>query len=88
MESKVCAVTVTYGNRFHLLNQVIDAALSEGVYKIIVVDNNSELVSRNKLMEYEKLLNGKIKVLYLDDNYGSAGGFKSCLLYTSPSPRD
>jgi len=76
MESKVCAVTVTYGNRFHLLNQVIDAALSEGVYKIIVVDNNSELVSRNKLMEYEKLLNGKIKVLYLDDNYGSAGGFR------------
>jgi GT2 family glycosyltransferase len=27
-------------------------------------------------MEYEKLLNGKIKVLYLEDNYGSAGGFK------------
>ncbi|KUK18730.1 MAG: Glycosyl transferase family 2 [Thermodesulfobacterium commune] len=79
MESKVCVVTVTYGNRFHLLKQVIDAALNEGVYKIIVVDNNSEVESRNKLMEYEKLLNGKIKVLYLDDNYGSAGGFKKGL---------
>jgi GT2 family glycosyltransferase len=79
MESKVCVVTVTYGNRFYLLKQVIDAALSEGIYKIIVVDNNSELESKNKLMEYEKLLNGKIKVLYLDDNYGSAGGFKKGL---------
>jgi GT2 family glycosyltransferase len=79
MESKVCVVTVTYGIRFHLLKQVIDAALNEGVYKIIVVDNNSEVESRNKLMEYEKLLNGKIKVLYLDDNYGSAGGFKKGL---------
>jgi len=76
MEARVCVVTVTYGNRFHLLKQVIDAALEEGVYKIIVVDNNSESESRNKLIEYERVLNGKIKVLYLDDNYGSAGGYK------------
>lgn len=76
MRDKVCVVTVTYGNRFHLLKQVIDSALNEGVCKIIVVDNNSDSESRNKLMEYEKLLNGKLKVLYLDDNYGSAGGFK------------
>ena len=41
-----------------------------------MVDNNSEEESRNKLVEYEKVLNEKIKVLYLDDNYGSAGGFK------------
>lgn len=76
MENKVYVVTVTYGNRFHLLKQVIDSAINEGVYKIIVVDNNSELESRNSLIEYEKLLKSKIKVLYLNDNYGSAGGFK------------
>ena len=70
------AVTVTYGNRFHLLKQVIDSALAEGISKVIVVDNNSVTQSREKLKEYEKGLNGKIKVLYLDDNYGSAGGFK------------
>lgn len=70
------AVTVTYGNRFHLLNQVIDSALAEGISKVIVVDNNSVSESREKLKAYEKELNGKIKVLYLDDNYGSAGGFK------------
>ncbi|TYB33254.1 MAG: glycosyltransferase [Flexistipes sinusarabici] len=73
----VYAVTVTYGNRFHLLKQVIDAALAEGVAKVIVVDNNSAPESRDKLKAYEKELgNNKIKVLYLDDNYGSAGGFK------------
>jgi GT2 family glycosyltransferase len=77
MQSRVFVVTVTYGNRFHLLKQVIDATLKEGVYKIIVVDNNSEPESREKLREYEKELGSqKIKVLYLDDNYGSAGGFK------------
>ena len=74
---KTCAVTVTYGNRFHLVKQVIDGALSAGAIKIIVVCNNSVLESRKKLIEYEKKLgNEKIKVLYLDDNYGSAGGFK------------
>lgn len=71
------AVTVTYGNRFHLLKQVIDSALAEGVAKIIVVDNNSQPESREKLKAYEQELgSNKIKVLYLDDNYGSAGGFK------------
>jgi GT2 family glycosyltransferase len=70
-------VTVTYGNRFHLLKQVIDSALAEGVAKVIVVDNNSLPESKEKLKAYEKQLGSqKIKVLYLVDNYGSAGGFK------------
>ena len=77
MEDRVCVVAVTYGNRFNFLKQVVDAALKEGACKVIVVDNNSEPESREKLKEYEKELgNQKIKVLYLDDNYGSAGGFK------------
>lgn len=74
---KTTAVTVTYGNRFHLLKQVIDSALKEGVSKVIVVDNGSVPESREKLKNYEKELGKeKIKILYLDDNYGSAGGFK------------
>lgn len=73
----VFVVTVTYGNRFHLLKQVIDSALLEGVSKIIVVDNNSAPESRERLKAYEEELgNEKIKVLYLDENYGSAGGYK------------
>ncbi|MEF3281013.1 MAG: glycosyltransferase [Elusimicrobiota bacterium] len=71
------AVTVTYGNRFHLVKQVIDGALREGLSKVIVVDNNSAPQSREQLKAYEQELGSdKIKVLYLVDNYGSAGGFK------------
>jgi GT2 family glycosyltransferase len=83
---KVFVVTVTYGNRFHFLKQVIDSALNNGVYKVIIVDNFSEPESRNKLMEYEKALNGKIKVLYLNYNYGSAGGFKRGLKEAKSDP--
>lgn len=78
---KTIVLTVTYGNRFNLLKQVIDSSIKEGVMKIIVVDNNSDPTSRNALVNYEKELKGKIKVLYLDDNYGSAGGFKRGLEY-------
>lgn len=42
------AVTVTYGNKFHLLKQVIDSALAEGLAKVFVVDSNS-LPINNKL---------------------------------------
>ncbi|MGC8677907.1 MAG: glycosyltransferase [Hydrogenobaculum sp.] len=76
MKHKVCVVTVTYGDRFHLLKQVIDASLDEGVNKIIVVDNASSENSRNQLKEYEKNLKDKLKVIYLDENIGSAGGYK------------
>lgn len=87
MKFNVCAVIVTYGNRFHLLKQVVDSALAEGVMKAIVVDNNSVPESREKLKEYEKELgSNKIRVLYLDDNYGSAGGYKRGLqeAYSDP----
>lgn len=73
---KVFVVTVTYGNRFTLLKKVIDRVLDEGVTKVIVVDNNSSKESREKLKKYEEKLKNKLEVLYLDKNYGSAGGFK------------
>ena len=63
------AVTVTYGNRFHLFKQVCESALNEGVAKVIVVDNNSASESKEQLKSYEQELGSdKIKVLYLDDN--------------------
>ena len=48
------AVTVTYGNRFHLLKQVMDSALVKSVAKVIVVDNNSVPESREQLKAYEQ----------------------------------
>jgi GT2 family glycosyltransferase len=73
---KVCAVIVTYGERFHLLKQVMDACYKEGVSKIIVVDNNSSKSSKIELKKYEKENKDKLKVIYLNENTGSAGGYK------------
>ncbi len=73
---KTCAVIVTYGDRFHLLEQVMDACYKEGVDKVIVVDNASEQNSRDKLKEYESKNQERLKVIYLDENTGSAGGYK------------
>jgi len=73
---RVCSVIVTYADRFHLLEQVINACYKEGVDKIIVVDNASEQNSRDKLKEYESKNRDILKVVYLDENIGPAGGYK------------
>jgi len=76
MKYKVCVVTVTYGDRFYLLKQVIDASFNEGVSKIIVVDNGLSKNSRDQLKDYERKFGNKLKVIYLNENAGSAGGYK------------
>jgi len=78
---KVCAIIVTYDNRFSLVKQVIDACIREGVNKIIVVDNDSATESKKKLRLYEEKHKDKVEVLYLTKNYGSAGGYKRGLEY-------
>jgi hypothetical protein len=73
MHNSICAVIVTYGDRFHLLKQVIDACFREGVNKVIVVDNASVENNRNQLKEFEKENSDKLKVIYLNENTGSTG---------------
>ena len=73
---KVYSVIVTYGDRFHLLKQVIEACFREDVNKVIVIDNASIENSRNKLKEFEKQNKDRLKVIYLEENSGSAGGYK------------
>ena len=51
---KTIVVIVTYSNRFHLLKQVINAALGEGSNKVIVVDNNSHTESKKQLIDLNK----------------------------------
>jgi len=72
---KTCAVIVTYGNIFHLLKEVIKGCLEEKVDKIIVVDNNSFPESRESIKKLEKEI-PNMEVVYLDENKGSAGGYK------------
>lgn len=43
--------------------------------KVIVVDNNSTENSKQQLKALTKT-EGRLKVIYLDENRGSAGGYK------------
>ena len=76
MYNSICAVIVTYGDRFRYLSKVVDSVLKNGISKIIVVDNASARNSGLKLQELAKSLAGKLKVIRLKRNMGSAGGFK------------
>lgn len=73
---RTCVVTVTYGNRFRFLQQVIDAAFKEGVGKVIVVDNASVEDSRQALQELAEVHSKQLVVIHLPRNMGSAGGYK------------
>jgi len=76
---KVCCVIVTYGERAHFAEQTLRAAIGEGVHKVIVVDNGSEEQSARKLLELKGLFPGKVTVVSIPENSGSAGGFKAGL---------
>lgn len=68
----VSIVTVTYGDRFDFLKHQIRHAFDEGVDQIIIVDNNSEKKSMQRI---NALKESRIKILSLDSNTGSAYGF-------------
>jgi cellulose synthase/poly-beta-1,6-N-acetylglucosamine synthase-like glycosyltransferase len=75
-------ITVTYGERFKFLIQVLDATVSDiNVDKIILVDNASS--NKKEINEYIAKVNSnqqKIILVRHTENLGSAGGFKSGIL--------
>ncbi|MBC2606285.1 glycosyltransferase [Pelagicoccus albus] len=75
----VTVVTVTYGNRVHLLEQVVDSCYVEGVDRIIIVANG---VTDDVVTVLDKLV-GKsrvpVRLELLEENIGSAGGFSKGL---------
>ena len=74
--SGVCVVIVTYGNRVHLLKQVMNSCIKNNVSKIIVIDNASQEESASKLSEFSMANPDKVSVFRMSRNLGSAGGFK------------
>lgn len=81
MKDRVIAITVTY-NRTVTLKKTIEALLNQSypVYKIIVVDNNSNEAEKIILKGIEKKLNN-IEIVWLDENWGGAGGFEKGMLH-------
>lgn len=78
---KTTAVTVSYGNRANYLKKVIEASFTSGVSDIVVVDNGLFPESRTKLEALCSRYGSSLHVLTHNRNLGSAGGFKSGLVF-------
>lgn len=75
---RTCAVTVTYGDRFGLLEQVLTALLRANIGHLIVVDNASEPASQQALYNFvAQHTHDNLTVLTMPHNLGSAGGYKA-----------
>jgi GT2 family glycosyltransferase len=81
LRADVCAVIVTYGNRFHLVRRVIEAVLQNGVKKVVVVDNGMLPECSACLDALMGDSGAVINVVSLPENRGSAGGYKAGLEY-------
>ncbi len=73
---KVAGLIVTYGDRFHLLNEVINELLNQNINLIYIIDNNSSESSKKKLEELKNKTRRKIKIYSLHANTGTAYAFK------------
>lgn len=72
--NKVVVVTVTYGDRWKFLSQVIGSVISENnLEKIIIVDNAS--INKIEIDHCVEKNKDKIILLRNEKNEGSAGGF-------------
>lgn len=82
---KILAIVVTY-NRLELLKECVDGILGQSYSDVdlLIVDNHSEQNTIDYLREIES--RARIHVLYLDDNYGGAGGFYEGLKWAIHSP--
>lgn len=67
-------VTVTYGQRWHLLKQALASAKNEGIERAVLVDNGAKVniaeLARNEFGAF-------VDVVTMSRNTGSAGGFKA-----------
>lgn len=74
----ICVVTVTYGDRSKLLNEVVSAIFrsqcSEFISKLIVVNNASDEKTQEYLDRLQKL-DPRVQLIHFPENTGSAGGF-------------
>ncbi|MBA2407987.1 MAG: glycosyltransferase [Chitinophagales bacterium] len=75
----ISVLTVTYGNRWHLLNRVLMRLIEDETISFILIVNND--VSYNISLLVSELNTSKIKLLNLDKNYGSAKAYNIGLSY-------
>lgn len=74
---KVAVLTVTYGNRWQFLEQILRRVLEfEKISQVVVVDNASDYSVSNKVKD-----DPRVKVIENTENLGSAGGYKQAIEY-------
>jgi GT2 family glycosyltransferase len=71
---KICAVTVTYGNRAEFCIKISENIIAQGIHQLIIIDNGSVVESRDKLIQFANK-NPSVKLITLATNTGSAFGF-------------
>jgi GT2 family glycosyltransferase len=74
----VCAVTVTYGERAHLVRRAVRAALAAGADAVVVVANGIGPDAAHALGSFAAA-DGRIEIVDLHENRGSAAGFAAGL---------
>lgn len=73
-QKRIIAIVVTYGKRWHYLEQVIAAILRDDhVSRLILVENASQ--DDDKIQDGVKKYGNRVKIIRHEKNLGSAGGF-------------
>lgn len=70
---RVTVITVTYGNRWHLLRATLERAFAEGACDAVIVDNASADDIGTKA---DAIFPGKTHTFRSNQNLGSAGGYR------------
>ena len=70
----VTLVTVTYGDRLHLLRQALSSAFDEGVANAVVVNNGARVPIE---AECRSIFGDRVQVVNHASNLGSAPGFRA-----------
>ncbi|MCP1104990.1 glycosyltransferase [Serratia nevei] len=71
----ICVIIVTYGERAHLVKQVVDSCVGETVKKIVIVDNGSGEGNKQGLSAIAEAYPKTVMIVTMESNTGSAGGF-------------
>lgn len=75
-DMNVYAVTVTYGNRSGFVASLAERLITCKVHRLIIVDNGSPVGNQRKLKALAETYPSRIEIISLEENTGSAGGFK------------
>lgn len=84
MKYNLSVVTLTYGDRFDYVRQLVNECISQGVSEIYIYDNASSEENHNLLADL-CALHDNVFLKYSPCNLGSAGGYNKALKWVRDS---